>query len=158
MAVPRTYVGRGTKLLYSTDGSGFISVPQIKRFEPDGSRQIMADQTNLNSPGAFTQPYPTLIDCGGIDVQCVLDPQDPVYLALGAAHGRKTLLSWRAQLIDGSVFSFQAHIAEFKPFQVNVYKAYLYSFKLRIVGGMESPSSVFDPGVFDAGTFDSVQI
>ena len=158
MAVPKAYNGRGTALLYTTDGLTYNPVPQIKRFEPDSSKQAMADQTNLTSPGDFTQPYPTLIDAGYVDVMCVLNPQDPAYLLLGEAHGRKMLLGWRVILVDGCVFGFQAYVAEFKPFSVNVYKTLTYSMRLRIAGGIESPISTFAPSVFAAGTFSAIQI
>lgn len=159
MAVPVGYAGRGTRLQYSLDGITYMPVAQLQQFEPTGSRQAMVDQTNLSTPGTFTQPYPVQVDAGEIDFSGVLNPADLSYLVLGQLHGSKTLAYWRAALIDGvTFFSFQAYVSEFKPFSVKWNKIYGWSGKLRIVGGMESPFSAFQPDAFDNSDFEVVLI
>lgn len=158
MAIPIAYAGRGTKLLYSLDNQNFTPVPQIQQFEPSGSKQTMVDQTNLSTAGNFTTPQAVEVDAGEIDFSGILNPQDPVYLALGSFHGAMTRVYWRAQLTDGSVFSFQAYVSEFKPFSAKKDKLYTWSGKLRLVGGMESPASAFQPDAFDPAAFQVVLI
>lgn len=153
MSIPIAYIGRGTQLLYSLDNFNFTPVPQIQQFEPTGSKQTMVDQTNLSTPGYFTQPQAVQVDAGEIDFAGILNPQDPVYLALGTFHGANTLLYWRARLTDGSVFSFQAFVSEFQAFSAKWNKLYTWKGKLRIVGGLESPASAFQPDAFDPAAF-----
>jgi hypothetical protein len=118
----------------------------------------MVDQTNLQTSGNFTTPMAVQIDAGEIDFAGVLNDNDPTYLALGQYHGSMTLLYWQVQLVDGTVFTFAAYISEFKPFSVKFNKANGWSGKLRLVGGMESPLSAFQPNAFDPNAFQVVVI
>ena len=155
---PIGYAGRGTQLKYSLDGITYSTIDQLQQFEPTGSKQAMVDQTNLSSPDSFTYPYPAQIDAGEIDFSGALNPKNLSYLVLGQLHGQKTLAFFQAILIDGSAFSFQAYVSEFKPFSVKWNKAYGWSGKLRIVGGMTSPFSAFQPNAFDNAAFEVVVI
>ena len=74
MATPQGYNGRGTVLEYSLDSVTWTAVPQIQQFEPDGSKQVMEDQTNLSSPGNFTQPFPVQVDSGEINLSGIYAP------------------------------------------------------------------------------------
>ena len=139
MANPIGYSGRGTKLSYSFDGVSFTAVAQLQQFKPSGSKQTIVDQTNLSSPGNFTQFLAVQADAGEIDFAGVLNPGDLTYLTLGQIHGNLALVFWRAQLIDGSIFGFQAFVSEFVPFDVKWNKLYTFSGKLRLSGGMQSP-------------------
>ena len=165
MAKPITYAGRGTQLLYSLDNVTYIPVPQIQQFAPGGSREVMVDQTNLSSPGPFTRPYAVQVDCGDIDFSGVLNPQDTAYLALLAAHLTNTLLFWKALLTDGvTQYTFQAYVSEFKAFDAQVKKAYRWSGKLRLVGGLNqsfapvghiTSTAAFQPSAFDPAAFQT---
>lgn len=155
--IPTAYNGRGSKLAYSLDAAAFIEVPQLQQFEPSGSKQVMVDQTNLLTEGPFTQPMPAQLASGEIDFSGIYSGALE-QLELGLYHGAMTLLYWRVTLVDGSFYSFQAYISEFKAFSVKVGKLYTWSGKLTLVGGMESPISVFDPNVFDRTVFHTVLI
>ena len=49
-------------------------------------------------------------------------------------------------------------MSEFKPYSVKWNKTYGFSGKSRIVGGMESPLSAFQPNAFDPNAFQVVLI
>jgi hypothetical protein len=152
MANPIGYNGRGTVLSYLF-GSVWTPVPQIQQFEPDGSKQLLEDQTNLSSPGNFTQPFPTQVDSGEITLSGVYSG-GATQLQLGIYHQAMTLLSWQAQLLDGSVWAFQAYVSQFKPFSAKINKLVMWSAKLRVVGGgLQSPFSTFQAVVFDPFVF-----
>jgi hypothetical protein len=157
MPNPVGYNGRGTILQYSVDGQTWVLVPQIQQFEPAGSKQTMVDQTNLSTPGNFTQPQAVQVDSGEIEFSGIYAPLSG-QLLLGQYHGALTLLFWQAQLTDGSYYTFQAYVSEFKPFGVKVNKLNTWSGKLRLVGGMESPLSAFEPAAFDPHAFQVVEI
>jgi hypothetical protein len=77
---------------------------------------------------------------------------------LGQFHGSKTLVSWQVIFLDGAVYSFQAYVSEYVAFEVEVKKAIVFSGKLRLVGGMQSPLSAFQPTAFDPNAFQVVLI
>jgi hypothetical protein len=156
MSNPIAYSGRGTQLLYSLDDVTFTPVGQLQQFEPSGSKQVIVDQTNLSSPGNFTESAAVQIDAGEIDFSGVLNPGDLTYLTLGQLHGNLTLAYWRAQLVDGSIFGFQASVSEFKPFTAKWDKLYTFSGKLRLSGGMSSPIGTFQPSSFDPLAFGAI--
>ena len=152
MAIPQGYSGRGTVLSYSPDAVSWTAVPQIQQFEPDGSKQVMEDQTNLSSPGNYTQPFPVQVDSGEITFSGIYSGA-LAQLQLGAYHASMTLLYWQAQLVDGSFYTFQAFVSQFKPFSAKFNKIYTWSGKLRLVGGIQTPLSTFQAGVFDPLVF-----
>lgn len=151
------YTGRGTVLSYSLDGQTWVALPQLQQFEPSGSKQTMVDQTNLQTQGNFTQPQAVQVDAGEVSFSGVYGGQIQ-QLLLGQYHGSMTLLYWQAQLVDGTFYTFQAFVSEFKPYSVKWNKTYGFSGKLRIVGGMESPLSAFQPNAFDPNAFQVVLI
>ena len=153
MSKPTGYAGRGSRLEYSTDNLNFTNVAQIQQFESTGSKQTRVDQTNLLTPGPFTQDIPVQIDSGDFDFAGVLNPQDATYLALLHHHYAMTLLYWRVVLMDGTKFFFQAYVSEFKPFSVKWNKVNGWTGKLRVNGVIEGPLTVFDPNAFDPSAF-----
>jgi len=153
MAIPIGYVGRGTTLSYSLDNTTFTPIAQLQQFTPAGSKQTIIEQTNLSSPGNFTQYLAVQIDAGDIDIEGALNPEDLSYLTLGQLHGNLTLAYFQAMLVDGSIFSFTAFVSEFVPFKVKWNKAYTFSAKLRLTGGISSPLGTFDAATFDPLVF-----
>src|ERR1700722_8935503 len=152
MAIPQGYSGRGTVLSYSLDAVSWTAVPQIQQFEPDGSKQVMEDQTNLSSPGNYTQPFAVQVDSGEITLSGIYSGA-LAQLQLGAFHASMTLLYWQAQLVDGSFYTFQAFVSQFKPFSAKFNKLYTWSGKLRLVGGIQTPSPPLQAGAFDPLVF-----
>jgi hypothetical protein len=155
MAPPLTvgYAGRGTLLEYSLDNVTFTVLAQLQQFEPSGSKQTIIEQTNLSSPGNFAQFLAVQIDAGEISFSGVLNPEDLSYLTLLQLHGNMTLVYWWASLIDGSSFYFQAFVSEIVAFVAKWNKAYTFSGKLRLTGGMTSPLGTFDAATFDPLVF-----
>jgi hypothetical protein len=156
MSIPIGYNGRGTQLLWSLDNINFTPVAQLQQFEPTGSKQTLVDQTNLSTPGNFTVYQAVQADGGEIDFAGLLNPGDYTYLTLGQLHGNLVAAFWQARLVDGSVFSFQAFVSEFKPFTVKWNKLYTFSGKLRLTGGFQSPLGAFQPGAFDPLAFVTI--
>jgi hypothetical protein len=138
MAIPIGYAGRGSQLMCSLDGINFTAVAQLQSFEPSGSKQTVVDQTNLLSPGNFTVALAVKVDSGEIDFAGILNAYDPTFVTLAQLHAALTLAYWRVTLIDGSQFTFQAFISEFKPFGVKITKLNTFSGKLRLAGAMQS--------------------
>jgi hypothetical protein len=153
MANPQGYSGRGTVLSFSLDTTTWTPVPQIQQFEPVGSKQVKEDQTNLSSPGNFTQPFAVQVDSGEITIAGLYSGA-VAQLQLGSYHAAMTLLYWQAQLVDGSFYTFQAYVSEFKPFSAKWNKLYTWSAKLRVTGGgLQTSLSAFDGGAFDSAAF-----
>ncbi len=156
MANPNGYRGRGTILSYSLDNSNFTAIAQLKQFEPTGTKQATVDQTGPSSPGAYTQHKPVQLEAGEIDLEGVLNPQDFSYLALKQIQDSNLTAFFRAVLIDGSAYNFEASVSEFKPFSVKVLKANTWSAKLKITGGMQGPAGAFQQEAFDPGAFQDL--
>jgi hypothetical protein len=134
VGIPVGYSGRGTLLLYSSDNISFTPLGQLQQFEHGGSKQTLVDQTNVLTPVTVTQPLPVRVDAGEIDIVGLLNPQDPTYLAVEQFHTTQALPYWKARLVDGSSFTFQAYVSEFKAFTAKVNKLYTWTGKLRISG------------------------
>jgi len=154
MAIPIAYNGRGTVLSYSLDSTTWIAVPQIQQFEPTGAKQTFVDQTNLSTPGNFTQPLPVQVDAGEVTLSGIYSGA-LAQLNLGLYNGTMAPLYWQAQLVDGSFYTFQAFVSEFKPFSAKWNKLYTWTAKLRLVGSMQSPIGAFDLNAFDPGAFQN---
>src|ERR1700733_7757009 len=103
MPNPQGYRGRGTVLSFSPDAVTWTPVPQLQQFEPEGSKQAMVDQTNLSSPGNFTQPYAVQVDAGEFSFSGIYGGATATaQVLLGSYHASMTLLYWQAVLLDGS--------------------------------------------------------
>jgi hypothetical protein len=146
----RAVAGYGSKLYYSLDQSTYLNVVQLQRISPAGSKQRMVDQTNLRTPDNFTRPMPVQVDSGEIDITGVYSG-DPSQFALAGCHGSMQLVYFRLVLSDGTIYNFAAYVSEFKPWEVVYSKFIPFSAKLRIVGGIQVPSSGFQGNAFGNG-------
>jgi hypothetical protein len=158
MGNPTTYNGRGSQLLYSLDQVNYTPVAQLTEFKHGGSEQNFVDQTNLATPDNFDRPYPTRIKAGEITFAGVLDPGDLTYLTLQQFHANLTLVNWRIILVDGSIYAYAAYVSHFVFWEVKVSRAYRFSGTLRIVGGMTSPQTAFQPSAFQEDAFQIVKV
>lgn len=134
--------GYGSKLYYSTDDVTWISIAQLKKFSPVGSKQNMVDQTNLRSPGAFTQPLAAQVDTGELEIEGVYKSGDSSQLTLGQLHAQLTLTYFKVVLSDATAWTFQGFVSEFKPWDVEYNKHIPFSAKLRVAGAITNPLSV----------------
>jgi tail tube protein len=131
--------GYGSFLSYYS-GSAWVRVAQLKKFAPDGSKQVMTDQTNLRSAGPFTQPFPAQIDSGEIEIAGVYIGGSSSQATLGQMHGQMALVGFQVTLSDGAVWTFSGYVAELKPWDVSFDKAIAFSGKLRVAGAFTPPS------------------
>jgi hypothetical protein len=135
----KAYLGYGSTLSSSLDGITYAVVAQLKKFVPAGSKQTMADQTNLRSQGPFTQPLAVQVDTGEFEFDGVY-LGDATQLSLGQLHGQMQLAYFKAVLSDGTIWAFVGYVSEFKPFDVTYNKAIAFSGKLRVAGGITPPT------------------
>jgi hypothetical protein len=136
--------GYGSKLFMSSTGAvgSFTPVAQLKSFIPTGSRQTLADQTNVLTPDNFTRPMAVRIDAGDIDLAGVLDPQNTQILQLGTAHASLALYFFKIVLTDGTEYDFQGLVIGYVPFSVTYDKAITFSSKIRVSGGLTGPAGI----------------
>jgi len=151
--IPVAYRGRGTILEVSLDQAVWRPVAQLQQFEPTGSKQSIADQTNLSSPGDFTQHMPLQVDAGSLSLAGILNPTDTSYTVLAEIHAGLLTAFFRATLIDGSCFNFEASVSDFKPFSAKWNKLYVWSATLKITGGLQGPSGAFQQDGFDSAAY-----
>jgi hypothetical protein len=136
MSLPVGYNGRGSLLEYSALGVTYTSLAQLQSFEHSGSKQTIVDQTCITTPDNFTRALAVRVDAGELDITGLLNQEDPTYLALEGFHVTNALVFWKVLLVDGSYFSFQAFVSEFKAFGVKINKLNVWSAQLRLSGGM----------------------
>lgn len=138
----KAYQGYGSRIDYSFDGVVWNRVGQLQKIDPQGSKMLTADQTNVVTPDNFTRTIGLRIDSGEIDIAGVLDPGNASQAAMGSLHGNLTLAFFRVILTDGSPYSFQALVTEFVPFQIAQNKALAFKAKLKISGGITAPAGL----------------
>lgn len=134
------YPGYGSSLASSPNGSAYTTIAQLKKFAPVGSKQTMVDQTNITTPLPFTQPYAARVDSGEFELSGVLNPSEATALNLGTLHAGLTLAYFQVTLTDGSVYTFQAFVSEYVPFDVTYNKMIGFSAKLRVQGAITGPA------------------
>jgi hypothetical protein len=138
--VTQAIIGPGSKLMYSTDGTHFTTVAQLRKFSPSGSKQMIVDQTNILTVGNSDAPLAARFSSGEISMDGVLNPQSGSQTQLGIFHASLTLLFWKVLLSDNvTVWTFQGFLSQFVPFDVEVAKAMAFSAKIRIWGALTGP-------------------
>jgi hypothetical protein len=135
-----TLASVGTRLQMSTDNVHFTTVAQLRKITPQGSKQTIVDQTNILTAGNSDAPLAVRYTSGEIDLDGVLSPQNSSQLTLGQLHAALTLVYWQALFPDGiTVWTWQGFVSEYKPFDIDVMKAMLFSAKIRIWGAFTGP-------------------
>jgi hypothetical protein len=133
-------IGYGSKLSCTSDGSNYFTLAQLQRVVPAGSKQTMIDRTNLLTPDNFDRPLPVLVTSGEIEIDGVLSPQNGSQLSLGQLHATMAVVPWKLLLADGvTLYSFNAAVSEYIPFEIEVAKFVPFKAKLRVVGAMNGP-------------------
>jgi hypothetical protein len=90
-------LGKGSTFSISTDGTLFTPVKQLKTVQFSGGKSDLEDVSNMDSPGAFREFAPTLLDAGQAAVNGVFNPGDPGQLAFNAAFVAQTLVHCKLQ-------------------------------------------------------------
>ena len=133
-------VGFGCTLSCSTDDVTFTPIAQLQRIKPSGSKQTLVDQTNVLTADPGALPLAVRVDSGDVEISGVLNPSNSSQLKLGQLHAQKTLAWWKVLLSDGvTVWSFQAFVSDFTPFDVTYNKFVPFTAKLRISGALNGP-------------------
>jgi hypothetical protein len=149
----KAIAGVGSKLSYSLDnGVTYTEVALLRKVKPDNSKQTILDQTNILTAGNGDAPLPVRFSSGEIQIDGVLSPltsldglplpsqQNISQLTLGQLHANLQIVNWKLLLADGvTTWTWQASVSEYKPFDVDVMKAVIFSAKLRVWGALTGP-------------------
>jgi len=120
----------------------FTKVAQIRKFQGPNSKQTIVDQTNLLTAGNGDAPLPVRFSSGEAQMDGIVSPQSSSQLTLGQLHANLTVVYWQLLLSDGiTVWSWIGSVSEYKPWDLDVLKAVVFSAKIRIVGALTSPLS-----------------
>jgi predicted secreted protein len=82
----KAQTGKGSTFSISIDGgTAFTLCKQIKTTQYSGAKTDLEDITNMDSPGAFREFLPTLLDSGQVAIGGVSDLTDAGQLVVNAA-------------------------------------------------------------------------
>lgn len=129
-----SYQGRGSHLQTSPDGVTYTSVAQLRKFAFSGLKSTVEDITNCDSPSAFMEVLPTIINPGDMSYDGILNPTDPTTVGLSTKLQQQTLTYFKLTLIDGSSYTFTGYVTEHVPVQVDYSKALTFAGKISITG------------------------
>jgi len=130
----------GSKLSLSLDNVHFTPVAQLRKFQGPQSKQKIADQTNILTDPGGDAPLPVRVSAGEAQMDGVVSPQDSSQLTLGQLHAQRTMVYWQLLYSDGvTMWKFQGSVSEYKPFDLDVTKAVVFTAKIRISGPLIGP-------------------
>jgi len=92
------FAPRGTQLQRSTDGVSYTKFAEVLKVDNSGMKADLADVTNMDSPTAFREYLPTLLDAGEVKFDTNLINTDAIQNDLMTDFTNQTLLFWRIQL------------------------------------------------------------
>jgi hypothetical protein len=131
------YSGRGSKLNLQTASSPatYTEVGQLKKFSFGGIKVTLDDITNLDSPSAFKEVLPTILDPGDVTFDGVLNNLNVSQQDMLNICQAMTLSNFQITLSDGvTTISFAGYVTEWVPVTVEVNKANAFSGKISITG------------------------
>ena len=127
------YVGRGSSL--NLVGSPNIKIAQLQKFSFSGIKSQLDDITNLDSPSAFKEVMPVMLDPGEISMDGILDPANTSQSDLNTYLQSQTKENWEIDLSDGvTKITFSGYVTEYVPVVVDYAKALTFSAKITITG------------------------
>lgn len=130
------YQGRGSHLATSPDGVTYTNVAQLKTIVPSGLKVKEEDITNLDSPTAFMEILPTVVDPGDFAIEGILDPQNATINNLATLLQNRTLTYFKITLPENSTITFQGYVQEYVPGKIDAVKAITFSGKIRVTGAV----------------------
>lgn len=128
------YAGRGSKLSTSPDGSTYTAVAQLKSLTYSGLKATTDDITNLDSPNAYKELLPTVIDPGDVTFDGILNPSNASDNNLLALLNSQVQNNFKITLTDGTEHTFSGYVTEYVPAKVDYSKAIMFSGKISITG------------------------
>ncbi len=111
------------------------AIAECVTIDGSGSKADIADVTNMDSPGAYREKLPTLLDAGEISVTANhLGNANANQTVLQTDFDAQTLSDWTIDLPNGlGTYSFQAYVGSVD-FKLPHDKQAEFSFKLIITG------------------------
>ena len=138
MSLSVAYVGRGCKFSVQTSvsPSTYTEIGQISKWDMSGVKSSLAEITNLDSPSAFIERIPTVIDPGEITITGILNPANTSISNLLTLCQAQTLSVFDMLLSDGVTnIRFSGYVTEYAPVSsVEPTKALTFSAKITITG------------------------
>ncbi len=128
------YQGRGSHLQTSPDGVTYSNVAQLQKFSFSGLKATLEDITNIDSPSAFKEFLPTIVDPGDVSFDGILDPQNTTIEGLTTLLQNFTKTFFKIILSEGTFMTFTGYVVEYVPASVDYAKAITFSGKIQITG------------------------
>jgi len=130
----QAFAARGSKLQRSPDNSTFTTIAEVLKISQSGSKSDLADVTNMDSPSAFREKLPTLLDSGEIQFDCNYVPGSSIQNQLTTDFNGQTLLYWKILLPNNTNgVSFQGYVTD-KNFDLPIDKQGTKALKITITG------------------------
>ena len=130
------YQGRGSHLAVSDDSIAYTNIAQLQKFAFAGLSATLEDVTNLDSPTAFKEWLPTIIDPKDITYSGILNPADATTNDLATRLQNFTLTHFKVTLTDGTTITFDGFVTDHVPVSVDYAKALTFSGKVQITSGV----------------------
>jgi predicted secreted protein len=116
-------------------GGTFTEIAEVTKIARTGGKSDMADVTNMDSPSAYREYLPTLLDAGDISIDGnYLGNQDASQASFQALFDNQTLSTWEIVLPQSfGTWTFSAYVSAFD-FDLPHDKQATFSAKLKITG------------------------
>jgi hypothetical protein len=115
-------------------------VAQLRKLQGPQSKQTIVDQTNILTTGNGDAPLAVRFSSGEAQMDGVVNPGSSSQLTLGQLHANLTLAYWKLLESDGmTTWTWQGYVSEYKPFDLDVMKAVLFTAKIRVWGALTGP-------------------
>ena len=127
------YSGRGSKLNIQTGVSptAYTAIAQLRKFAMSGLKVTTDDITNIDSPSAFKEIMPTVIDPGDVSFDGILNSVAASQGDLLSLCQNQTLTNFQIVLSDGvTTIAFSGYVTDYVPVVVEATKANTFSGKL----------------------------
>ena len=122
MAATKAYSAKGTVFSFGPLATGTIAyttVAEIKTLQFSGGKVDLEDVTNMDSPGAFREKVPTLLDGGDLSLSGNYVSGDAGRTAFNTAFLGRTLVACKVvlpmapgQTTTGDSFTFNGYVTE----------------------------------------------
>lgn len=128
-----SFLPRGTQFERSTDGSSYVKIAEGKKITFSIKGDFL-DATNMDSPSAYKEWTPGMIDGGSVKVDANFINTDAIQNDLFSDLAAQTLLYWRVQLPNTrGKFEFQGYVESLDP-DFDVEKLATHSVSVKITG------------------------
>jgi len=110
-----SFLPRGTQFMRSPDGVTYTKIAEAKKITQSRKGDFL-DATNMDTPTAFKEWTPGMIDGGSVKVDANFINTDAIQNDLENDFAAQTLLFWRIQLPNTrGKYEFQGYVEELSP-------------------------------------------